>query len=87
MGLAHQWSEETTPGEVPGSHRIRPFHIAFDRGQTIMWFKKQEDLDAVIAQFEREHGGKRRCQYGSECRQLNWGNKCYFFHTRDEKRT
>ena len=32
---------------------MRSFHIAFDRGQTIMWFKKQEDLDAAFSMVKQ----------------------------------
>ena len=81
MGLAHQWSEETTPGEVPGSHRMRSFHIAFDRGQTIMWFKKQEDLDAAFSmvkqlflEIAQRFEGKPDIQKGITSPDLQWGD-------------
>lgn len=48
MGLAHDWAEKNTPNEVPGCHRMRSFHIAPDRGMSILWFNDQKDLDAAF---------------------------------------
>ena len=48
MGLAHGWAEENTPDQIPGAHRMRSFHIAPDRGMSIMWFADQNDLDAAF---------------------------------------
>lgn len=48
MGLAHDWAEQNAPKTVPGAHRLRSFHIAPDRGMTIIWFNSQEDLDAAF---------------------------------------
>ena len=48
MGLAHEWAEKNTPSEIPGSHRMRSFHVAPDRGMSILWFENQADLDAAF---------------------------------------
>jgi hypothetical protein len=36
MGLAHDWAEQNAPKEIPGAHRMRSFHIAPDRGMTLI---------------------------------------------------
>ncbi|MGC6454295.1 MAG: hypothetical protein ACON31_10330 [Candidatus Puniceispirillaceae bacterium] len=48
MGLAHEWAEKNAPSEIPGSHRMRSFHVAPDRGMSILWFENQADLDAAF---------------------------------------
>ena len=49
MGSAHDWAEQNMPKEMPdGIIRIRNFHIAPDRGMTILWFDTQEHLDAAF---------------------------------------
>ena len=53
MGLAHEWAENNAPSEVPGAHRMRSFHIAPDRGMTMIWFKEQAALDAVFPMIKQ----------------------------------
>ena len=49
MGSAHDWAEDNMPNEMPdGIIRTRNFHIAPDRGMTIVWFDTQEHLDAAF---------------------------------------
>ena len=36
MGLAHDWVEQNAPEEIPGATRMRSFHIAPDRGMSII---------------------------------------------------
>jgi hypothetical protein len=49
MGSAHDWIDDNMPEEMPkGIIRIRNFHIAPDRGMTILWFDTQENLDAAF---------------------------------------
>jgi hypothetical protein len=49
MGPAHDWIDDNMPEEMPkGIIRIRNFHIAPDRGMTILWFDTQENLDAAF---------------------------------------
>ena len=49
MGPAHDWIDDNMPEEMPkGIIRIRNFHIAPDRGITILWFDTQENLDAAF---------------------------------------
>ena len=48
MGLAHDWAEQNAPKEIPGAHRMRSFHIAPDRGMSIVWFNDQGALDAAF---------------------------------------
>ena len=57
MGLAHDWAEQNAPKEIPGAHRMRSFHIAPDRGMSIVWFNDQGALDAafpIIKQVQAE---------------------------------
>ena len=49
MGSAHDWAKDNMPAEMPaGMIRMRNFHIAPDRGMSIVWFDTQENLDAAI---------------------------------------
>ena len=49
MGSAHDWVAANMPSEMPqGFLRSRSFHIAPDRGMTILWFDNQENLDNNI---------------------------------------
>ena len=36
MGLAHDWVEQNAPTEIPGATRTRSFHIAPERGMSII---------------------------------------------------
>lgn len=53
MGLAHDWAEQNAPQEIPGAHRMRSFHIAPDRGMTLIWFNSQESLDAAFPMIKQ----------------------------------
>ena len=48
MGSAHDWIADNLPPPPPGVVRIRSFHIAPDRGMTIVWFDSQEHLDGAF---------------------------------------
>jgi hypothetical protein len=58
MGSAHDWVAQNMPSEMPqGFLRSRSFHIAPDRGMTILWFDKQKNLDAAfpfLKSFQQE---------------------------------
>ena len=56
MGLAHDWVEQNAPKEIPGAHRMRSFHIAPDRGMTLIWFNSQADLDAAFPMIKQVQG-------------------------------
>ena len=56
MGLAHDWIDQNAPKEIPGAHRMRSFHIAPDRGMTIVWFSSQESLDAAFPMMKQAQG-------------------------------
>ena len=82
MGLAHNWAEENTPNEIPGSHRMRSFHIAPDRGMSIVWFKSQDDLDAafpmikqVMNDMAQKFEARADIQKGITSPELEWGIK------------
>jgi len=81
MGLSHDWAEQNAPKEVPGAHRMRSFHIAPDRGMTIIWFNNQEDLDAafpVIKQIQNDLAekfeGRAEIQKGITSPDLEFGD-------------
>ena len=46
MGSAHDWIGQNIA--IDGVVRMRSFHIAPDRGMTIIWFDSQEHLDAAF---------------------------------------
>ncbi len=49
MGPAHDFVEHNVPKDMPkGFVASRSFHIAPDRGMSIMWFETQQDLDNAI---------------------------------------
>ena len=58
MGSAHDWVAQNMPSEMPqGFLRSRSFHIAPDRGMTILWFDNQKNLDAAfpfLKSFQQE---------------------------------
>ena len=81
MGLAHNWAEENTPNEIPGSHRMRSFHIAPDRGMSIVQFKSQDDLDAafplikqVMNDMAQKFEARADIQKGITSPELEWGD-------------
>ena len=45
MGPAHGWVAANMPELPRGLIRMRSFHMASDRGMTIMWFNNQKNLD------------------------------------------
>ena len=47
MCSAHDWIADNMPPIPDGVVRMRSFHIAPDRGMTIIWFENQEHLDAA----------------------------------------
>ena len=48
MGSAHDWIADNMPPISEGVVRMRSFHIAPDRGMTIIWFDNQEHLLSLI---------------------------------------
>ena len=48
MGSAHDWVSENMPQLPSGVIRMRSFHIAPDRGMSIIWFKEQIFLDEAF---------------------------------------
>lgn len=48
MGSAHDWIADNMPPPPAGVIRMRSFHIAPDRGMSIIWFDSQENLDAAF---------------------------------------
>lgn len=49
MGSAHDWVAANQPEQMPqGFQRMRSFHIAPDRGMTIIWFDTQKNLEAAF---------------------------------------
>ena len=48
MGSAHDWIAGNMPPMPDGVVRMRSFHIAPDRGMTIIWFDGQDHLDAAF---------------------------------------
>ena len=48
MGSAHDWIADNMPPIPEGVVRMRSFHIAPDRGMTIIWFDNQEHLDTAF---------------------------------------
>ena len=44
MGQAHDWVAANMPELPRGLIRMRSFHMAPDRGMTIMWFNNQKKL-------------------------------------------
>jgi hypothetical protein len=81
MGLAHEWAEKNAPKEIPGSHRMRSFHIAPDRGMSMIWFKNQEDLDSafpmvkqVTNDMAQRFEARAEIQKGITSPELGWGD-------------
>ena len=48
MGPAHDWVADNMPELPRGVIRMRSFHMAPDRGMTIIWFNSQKNLDAAF---------------------------------------
>ena len=48
MGSAHDWVAQNMPKLPEGVLRMRSFHIAPDRGMSIIWFSEQKFLDAAF---------------------------------------
>ena len=44
MGPAHDWVAANMPELPRGLIRMRSFHMAPDRGMTIMWFNNQKKI-------------------------------------------
>ncbi|MCH1482844.1 MAG: hypothetical protein L7W95_03175 [Alphaproteobacteria bacterium] len=81
MGLAHDWVEQNAPKEIPGATRMRSFHIAPDRGMSIIWFESQEALDAqlpMIKEFQNmlaeKFQGRAETQKGMTSPDLQFGD-------------
>lgn len=81
MGPAHDWAEKNTPDDVPGCHRMRSFHIAPDRGMSILWFNDQEQLDAaypmvkgVMNDLAQRFEARAEIQKGITSPELDFGN-------------
>ncbi len=81
MGLAHDWVEQNAPKEIPGAHRMRSFHIAPDRGMSIIWFNSQEDMDAAFPMIKQVQGeiakkfeGRAEIQKGITSPNLDFGD-------------
>ena len=81
MGLAHDWAENNIPSEIPGSHRMRSFHVAPDRGMSIVWFNGQADLDAafpmvkqVMNDLAQRFEARADIQKGITSPELGWGD-------------
>ena len=56
MGSAHDWVAQNMPELPEGVLRMRSFHIAPDRGMSIIWFSEQKFLDAafpLLKQFQQ----------------------------------
>ena len=81
MGSAHDWIGQNMPPIPDGVIGMRSFHIAPDRGMTIIWFDSQEHLDAtfpyeafqqqIAERFEaRTEGPRRHHQSGWRLRRL-----------------
>ena len=61
MGPAHDWVAANMPELPRGLIRMRSFHMAPDRGMTIMWFNNQKNLDEAfpgLKEFSRSRGGE-----------------------------
>ena len=52
MGSAHDWVSENMPQLPSGVIRMRSFHIAPDRGMSIIWFKEQIFLDEAFPKLK-----------------------------------
>lgn len=48
MGSAHDWVADNMPPMPEGVIRMRSFHIAPDRGMSIIWFDSHDHLDAAF---------------------------------------
>ena len=59
MGSAHDWIADNMPPIPDGVVRMRSFHIAPDRGMTIIWFDNQEHLDAAFPHMKAFQVGRR----------------------------
>ena len=57
MGPAHDWAAQNLTDMPDGVSAVRSFHVAPDRGLTIVWFDTQEQLDADysgLVEFQNE---------------------------------
>ncbi len=57
MGSAHDWVADNMPEMPAGIIRMRSFHVAPDRGMSIMWFDSQDHLNQAfdaLKQFQQE---------------------------------
>ena len=52
MGSAHDWVEQNMPPPPQGVLRMRSFHIAPDRGMTIIWFSHKTFLDDAFPKLK-----------------------------------
>ena len=56
MGPAHDWVAANMPELPRGLIRMRSFHMAPDRGMTIMWFNNQKNL--IMRFLDRKNSKK-----------------------------
>ena len=52
MGSAHDWVEQNMPLPPQGVLKMRSFHIAPDRGMTIIWFSHKTFLDDAFTKLK-----------------------------------
>ena len=52
MGPAHDWVAANMPELPRGLIRMRSFHMAPDRGRTIMWLNNQKNLDDAFPRLK-----------------------------------
>ena len=81
MAPAHDWAEKNVPKDVPGAHRHRSFHIAPDRGMSILYFKEKANLDAafpmvkdVLNGMAERFDAKVESQKGITSPGMDWGD-------------
>ena len=81
MAPAHDWAEKNVPRDIPGAHCHRSFHIAPDRGMSILYFKDKADLDAALPMVKDALNGmgerfeaKVEIQKGITSPGMDWGN-------------
>jgi hypothetical protein len=80
MGSAHDWVNDNMPPMPEGVIRMRNFHIAPDRGMTIIWFDNQEHLEfafphlkAFQQQIAERFEGRVEAQKGITSPELDFG--------------
>ena len=81
MGPAHDWVAANMPELPRGLIRMRSFHMAPDRGMTIMWFNNQKNLDEAfpgLKEFQKALASRfeARCdaQKGITSKEFDFGD-------------